>query len=437
MATKPTQALTVIKQDSKEFRKANNAVAVRVKSGPTLSLMGRRLFNVLLYQAQILGSPGVNAPSPWGACPNPQDYYWIPLPDVVHDSAWGSKDHKLVIATLQQLQTTLVESDDPSGHFTSVQLIGTVHLLKGSGRRPSMVGWEFPRSTRDILSNPDFYTKLSIFHLTSLQTAGGAALYEIAKRYLTNIGGKTNKNTWHWWHDTLTGKQMGSITYPEYKYFKRDVLTPAIEEVNRTDINVVLCEVKKGRTVSDLQFIVTLAQQTSLELPPGPVIDSVLLERVCALGFTERQACELLGSTADAYLRSTLELVEERLRDKSMEPVKAPAAFFRKALKDDYVSTTKVKPIAKPIIANGPGQGQVNAPTDAESSAASERRDRVAKALFNFDALSEPEKVNVIGEFHLASATHKRMKPGGVMFQKTLGNWLVDNIDKPTASLMG
>lgn len=424
MNTKNTEVLTIIDPDSKEFRKANNVVSVRVKSGPTLSLMGRRLFNVLLYQAQALGAPGVNAPMPWNACPNPEDYYWIPLLDVVRDSAWGSKDHKLVISTLQHLQTTLVESDDPSGHFMSVQLIGTVHLLKGSGRRPSMVGWEFPRSTRDILSNPDFYTKLSILYLTSLQTAGGAVLYEIAKRYLTNIGGKTGKNPWRWWHDTLTGKQVGSISYPEYKYFKRDVLMPAIEEVNRTDINVVLCEVKTGRTVTDLQFIVTLVQQTALELPPGPVIDSVLLERVCSLGFTERQGCELLGSTADAFMRATLGLVEARINDKSMEPVKSPAAFFRKAIKDDYVSTAKAKPKAKSAEVNPPKAVEV------ESPAAAVRKARVTKALLAFDALSDLEKNNVLGKFYLTSVTHKRLKPGGMMFQKTLGNWLVDNEDK-------
>jgi len=421
MTKKSNEVLSVIEPDSKEFRKANNAVSVRVRSGPTLSMMGRRLFNVLLYNAQTLGAPGVNAPEPWDACPNPGDYYWIPLPDVVQDSSWGSKDHKLVISTLQQLQTTLVESDDPSGRFTSVQLIGTVHLLKGSGRRPSMVGWEFPRSTRDILSNPDFYTKLSIFYLTSLQTTGGTALYEIAKRYLTNIGGKTNKNHWHWWHDTLTGKQVGSIDYPEYKYFKRDVLMPAIEEVNRTDINVVLTELKTGRTVTEVQFVVTLAQQTSLELPPGPVIDSVLLERVCALGFTERQACELLGSTADAYLRSTLGLVEERIEDKSLEPLKSPAAFFRKALKEDYVSTARVKPKVLPAA-----RFKEPAKAEVESPAVVERRSRVNAALVRFDALTESEQNNVISEFHLTSATHKRLKPGGMVFRKTLGNWLVD-----------
>ncbi len=430
MTTKPTEVL-VIEPDSKEFRKANNAVSVRVKSGPTLSMMGRRLFNVMLYHAQHLGTPGVNAPEPWGACPNPGDYYWIPLPDIAHDAAWGSKDHKLVVSTLQQLQTTLVESDDPTGRFSSVQLIGTVHLVKGSGRRPTMIGWEFPRSTRDILSNPDFYTKLSIFHLTSLQTTGGAALYEISKRYLTNVGGKTSKNHWHWWHDTLTGRQIGSIPYPEYRYFKRDVLTTAIEEVNRTDINVVLTEEKIGRLVTDLQFTVILAQQTSLELPPGPVIDSVLLERVCALGFTERQACELLGATADDYLRATIELVEVRMNDKSMEPLKSPAAFFRKALKEDYVSTAKVKLKAQPVRAIQSKSVEV------ESPAAAERKKRVAHALATFDALAEVEQNNVIGEFYLMSLTHKRLKLGGTVFRKTLGNWLVDVEDKPVASLMG
>jgi len=430
METKLTEIHTVNEPDSKEFRKANNAVSVRVKSGPTLSMMGRRLFNVMLYHAQHLGAPGVNAPEPWGACQNPGDYYWIPLPDIAHDAAWGSKDYKLVVSALQQLQITLVESDDPSGHFSSVQLIGSVHLIKGSGRRPSMVGWEFPRGTRDILSNPDFYTKLSIFHLTSLQTTGGAALYEIAKRYLTNAGGKTSKNHWHWWYDTLTGRQIDSIQYPEYRYFKRDVLTPAMVEVNRTDINIVLIEAKIGRLITDVQFVVTLAEQTSLELPPGPVIDSVLLERVCAIGFTERQACGILGTTANDYLRLTLDFVEERMNDKSLEPLKSPAAFMRKALKDDYVSTVKFKPKAKSIEIEPPKVNQV------ESLDAAERKARVVSALMKFDALTEAEKKDILGEFYLAASTHSRLKPGGTVFRKTLGNWLIDTKDRSMPSLI-
>lgn len=409
--------------ESKEFRKSNNAVSVRVRSGPTLSMMGRRLFNVMLYHAQNIGAPGVNAPEPWAACPNPQDFYWIPLPDIANDAAWGSKDHRLVIQTLQQLQTTLVESDDPSGRFSTVQLIGAAHLLRGSGRRPSLVGWEFPRSTRDILSNPDFYTKLCILHLTSLQTTGGAALYEIAKRYLTNIGGKTCKNHWHWWYDTLTGRQIGSVPYPEYRYFKRDVLTPAIEEVNRTDIQVLLTESKVGRLVTDLQFNVVAATQTSLERPSGPVIDSTLLERLCALGFTERQACEFIGTTTDVYLRSTLALVEERVSDKNLEPLNSPAAFFRKALKENYALTARSMPKTPTVRRLQAAKVESGSPVIAKHKAL------LARALEQFDALPVTEQKKVIDEFSTVSATHKSLKPGGVAFRKTLGSWLVEKED--------
>ena len=413
--------LEVLEASSREFRKANSAVGVRVKSGPTLTMMGRRIFNVLLYHAQKQGNPGSNAPSAWDACPNPEDYFWIPSGDLAHDSSWGSKDHKMLIAGLQQLQTTLVESDDPTGRFTSVQLIGTVHVLKGSGRRPTLVGWEFPRSTRDILSNPDFYTKLSIYHLTSLKTVAGTALYEIAKRYLTNVGGKTARQHWHWWHDTLTGKPVGSVKFPEFRYFKRDTLNPAIEEVNRTDIRVELIETKKGRSVTDLQFLVSFSQQATLELPPAPVVDSELLDRVKALGFTERQAIDLLSQHEDAYLRSTLELVEGRMADLSKPALASPAAFMRTALKDNYLSAKqRIKsepPASKPKKTPSRAQAVADPAEDKERSA------RLDAAIASFNAMAADEQNELLVQFHAAFPMAKRYRRDGKPFRSTFGEW--------------
>ncbi len=411
----------VLPVKGREFRKANGAVGVRVKSGPTLTMMGRRIFNVLLYHAQKLGTTGSNAPTPWPACPNPEDYFWIPSSELAHDSSWGSKDHKMLIDGLQQLQTTLVESDDPSGRFTSVQLIGSIHVLKGAGRRPTMVGWEFPRSTRDILSNPDFYTKLSIYHLTSLKTAAGTALYEIAKRYLTNMGGKTARQHWHWWHDTLTGKQIGSVKFPEFRYFKRDTLNPAIEEVNRTDIRVQMLETKKGRTITDLQFLVSFAPQATLELPPAPVVDSELLDRVKALGFTERQSIDLLAQHEDAYLRSTLELVEARLADLSKPPLEAPAAFMRTALKDNYLAA---KPRARaessiPSPKKSPGRAK----PASEPVEDKERSARLEAALVSFDAMSTDKQNELLAQFYAAFPMAKRYRRDGRPFRSTFGEW--------------
>lgn len=411
----------VLEASSREFRKANSAVGVRVKSGPTLTMMGRRIFNVLLYHAQKQGNTGNNAPAPWDACPNPEDYFWIPSGELAHDSSWGSKDHKMLIAGLQQLQTTLVESDDPTGRFTSVQLIGTVHVLKGSGRRPTMVGWEFPRSTRDILSNPDFYTKLSIYHLTSLKTVAGTALYEIAKRYLTNVGGKTARQHWHWWHDTLTGKPIGSVKFPEFRYFKRDTLNPAIEEVNRTDIRVDLVETKKGRSVTDLQFLVSFAPQATLELPPAPVVDSELLDRVKALGFTERQSIDLLSQYEDAYLRSTLELVEARMADLSKPALDAPAAFMRTALKDNYLAAKSRAKTETPVVK--PRKTSIRSKTSTETVEDQERGARLDAALTSFNAMTAEAQGALLAQFYAAFPIAKRYRRDGRPFRSTFGEW--------------
>lgn len=419
----PVSEVQVIDVNSREFRKANSAVGVRVRSGPTLTMMGRRIFNVLLYHAQHQGGPGANAPKPWDACPNPEDYYWIPSAELAHDSSWGSKDHKMLIQGLQQLQTTLVESDDPTGRFTSVQLLGTVHVLRGSGRRPTMVGWEFPRSTRDILSNPDFYTKLSIYHLTSLKTVAGTALYEMAKRYLTNIGGRTARQHWHWWHDTLTGKPVGSVKYPEFRYFKRDTLTPAITEVNRTDIRVELLETRKGRSVTDLQFLVSYAPQATLELSPEPVVDTELSERVKALGFTERQTTELLTHYEAQFVRETLELVQARMADTSKPALEAPAAFMRMALKDNYVA-------AQPRNQSSPATPKANkSPVKAVSSESDvtdrERIDKMDAALAAFEGMTETEQNELLAGFYAELPIAKRYRRDGKPFRKTFAVWLV------------
>ncbi len=422
--SEPVSEVQVIDPDSREFRKANSAVGVRVRSGPTLTMMGRRIFNVLLYHAQHQGGPGAHAPKSWGACPNPEDYYWIPSAELAHDSSWGSKDHAMLIQGLQQLQTTLVESDDPTGRFTSVQLLGTVHVLRGSGRRPTMVGWEFPRSTRDILSNPDFYTKLSIYHLTSLKTVAGTALYEIAKRYLTNIGGRTARQHWHWWHDTLTGKPVGSVQYPEFRYFKRDTLTPAIAEVNRTDIRVEMLETRKGRSVTDLQFLVSYAPQGALELPPEPVVDTELIERVQALGFSARQTTELLTQYEAQFVRETLELVQARMADRSKPVLEVPAAFMRMALKDNYVA-------AQSRNMSGPEASMAKTPpvktiSREDDAIAQERSDKMDAALAAFEGMPEAEQKAWLASFYADLPMARRYRRDGKPFRKTFGGWLVE-----------
>ncbi|MFD2274277.1 hypothetical protein ACFS07_33320 [Undibacterium arcticum] len=62
---------------------------------------------------------------------------------------------------------------------------------------------------------------------------------------------------WTEWRWAIYGSIDATSTLNQYKYFKKDKLLPAIREINlRSDITIELIEVKDGRRVADLQFIV-------------------------------------------------------------------------------------------------------------------------------------------------------------------------------------
>ena len=61
--------------DPKEFRKPNETIGLRVMEG-RLSLLTRKVFNVMMYHAQELRVPGHDAPID---TPAAKKYFWIPL----------------------------------------------------------------------------------------------------------------------------------------------------------------------------------------------------------------------------------------------------------------------------------------------------------------------------------------------------------------------
>ena len=80
MATKKNEK-ALISANHQEFRKANEIIAPRVARGGTLSLLGRKVFNVLLYHTQRLGVPEFGAPEGDFVY---RTLYWLPLSDLAN-----------------------------------------------------------------------------------------------------------------------------------------------------------------------------------------------------------------------------------------------------------------------------------------------------------------------------------------------------------------
>ncbi len=343
MATKKTKdkAESSSKGDLKEFRKTNEAIGLRVSEG-RLSLLSRKIFNVMVYHAQRVRAKGENAPIDTEAA---KKYFWIPLADVARDAAYDSKDTELLKEHVQELQNIRIFSEDAI-QWTSERLVSSVKLVnpKGLNKKGGMLwfGFAFPPEVESMVLSPGSYTKLSVYYQAMLRSGASLALYEICRRYATNPSRVTNRSDWEWWYGALTGNPVREIL-PEYKYFKRDVIKPAIAEINLvTDINVELIEHKQGRRVCALQFRVEPTQQSTLQFPAPPLIDGDLIERMMSLGLSQEDACNILATTEDAKLRATLELTEIRLKSPKASKIESPAGYFKTALRDGYASPTQV-----------------------------------------------------------------------------------------------
>jgi hypothetical protein len=407
----------IVSAHHQEFRKANEIIAPRVARGGNLSLLCRKVFNVLLYHTQRSGTPGLGAPD------GDQVYsslYWLPLSDLAKDSAFNSEDTGLLKETLLKLQDIKIITDDAKC-FSSDVLVASIKIVPGKRGQKTMLGWGLHPATEAILRSPEFYTRLSIYYLTRLRTTAGIALYENCKRYATNPSKLTRREAWEWWHDVLTGQPVGGEK-PEYKYFKRDVLKPAVAEVNTTDIRVELLEHKSGRRVVELQFKVERNQQGALELPPPPIIDTQVISRITALGIHDREAADIFASNEETYLKATLDLVEVRATDQKLPPLGSPAAFFRTALRGRFVDGQKHRALTPPVVT-----------IERTAIAAPPTDPAVAKArkaaLKIYDGLPDVEREVQMDQFlscNPAFVVFVRKSPTRRVVREALAQWLVE-----------
>jgi hypothetical protein len=399
MATRksPAKSDAPSKGDLKEFRKTNEAIGLRVSEG-RLSLLSRKIFNVMVYHAQQGRKKGENAPIDTEVAKN---YFWIPLPELARDASYDSKDTELLKEQLQELQNIRIHSEDAI-QWTSERLVSSVKLVnpRGLNKKGGMLwfGFAFPPEVESMVMSPGSYTKLSVYYQAVLRSGASLALYEICRRYVTNPSKVTNRAGWDWWYGALTGNPVGEAL-PEYKYFKRDVIKPAIAEINVvTDINVELIEHKQGRRVVALQFKVEPTRQEALRFPAPPIIDSEILQRITALGISHEEACNLQALTEDGKLRATLELTEKRLNNPNASQVANPAGYFKQALRDGFVSNVD---IAKKNLQKIERKMERRPSVEASIEKIRERYfiERAKDAFGMFNELDQPEQDEWIAKF--------------------------------------
>lgn len=316
--------------DTTSVAKANEAIAIRPKRGK-LTLLSRRIYNVLLYHAQ---QQGVDQPQ-----------YRILLAELIDDARFTSHNTELLKSHLRDMQATTIEWHTSSGGartWTSTQLLGTVVIDEPGRGSPCSIHWSYPDAIRQRLVKPAQYTRVLLEVSSRMRSYAAAVLYELGARYLTSPSRLTMREDVVWWASVLTGRS--DITSVDYRILRRDTVKKALAELEalNDEFRMEVIEHKRGRKVEELQFRVVLKTQPDLRgLEQGVhnVFDLKLVERIEAMGFKRGEAEDLYATTDEGAVRAALEHVEARQRSSNLAPLSSPAAYFKDALKKGYAGS--------------------------------------------------------------------------------------------------
>lgn len=323
-------------QREERMLKHVNAVAIMpIKGGGKISVFERRLYNVLLHRSQAMGDQGE---------------YSARMHEIAKDCAFDSNNTTHIKKALTNLMKTIVEWQSPTTNeieevWDASGLLSGAAVRKNKKTNAVILEWRYDTKIKQQLLSPDRYARLTLESLTQLRTHAALALYEICARYVDNPGRKTARQHWRWWRPVLCG-QAYDIEKGEYRYFKRDVLQPAIAEINtNTELEVQLLpeyRERDNKTVSDIQFEVRLKTAT---IPPTAAqkkplekvkeADLAIIGKALNAGLTQAEAERLYRDHGVGALASGIQALEKRLAMPAdrIDPVENPASYLRALLR--------------------------------------------------------------------------------------------------------
>jgi plasmid replication initiation protein len=345
--------------------------------------------------------------------------------------AYNSNNRTHFKGLLREVQkgAVLINEIDPhnelNDRWVSVPLLGTAGIANGK------LYLEVPDKLQKAIKNPvnSHYLSLRIV----FKSVHSKVLYDHVLPYLDD--GLTP-----WFSTNVLRTWLGCTgkTYDEFKYLN-SALKKAIKEISEhklanLSINIVTQNVPGSKKVGEVRFQLKVTKSKEETQSPMMLLKELYDILSLEIGLSRSQFSEITSNRdvwTDVYIRQAIDYTRFNI-EKGRVRVSV-SGFFMKALHDGYnvgtadlalFQASKTDSINQPKRAKAP---------EIESPDAIDRKSRVTAALVRFEALPAVEQNTVVGEFNQAAVIHKRLKPGSVIFQKTLGTWLVDNEDKPVA----
>jgi len=299
-----------------------NVSAIHISAG--LSLTQRKLVNAMLYHAydELLV----------------EDTHSINVALLMEMIGFESRNQDHLKKSIRGLTEKSVEWDIMEDDGTSLWEVSA--LLSYARIRKGECTYRYDKSLAEKLKNPDVFAKINLSVVRDIRSTHSLVLYENCYRY---IGvGQTPKWSVEVFRKLMAVNQLAS--YQQFKFLKRDLITPAIKEINKvSNVQISLETVMSGRSVVAVQFLVRPNPQLALlgmdsedEISSTAAYKALLRE-----GIGKRLAYEWVKDFGEAFVLEKIELAaysDARGKIKSSR-----SGYLISAIKNDYHSEVSVK----------------------------------------------------------------------------------------------
>lgn len=282
-----------------------------------LTLTQRKLVNVLLYNAY----DGLLS----------DETHSISLSLLSEMIGFDSRNQAHLRKALKGLTETSVEwdilEDDGSSAWEVSSLLSSARISKG------VCSYRYDRGLAEKLRHPDVYSKINLSVVRELRSSHALMLYENCYRYV-DIGHTA------WWDLDVFRKLMAVdelSSYQEYKVLKRDLISPAMVEINKlSNVQLELETRRKGRSVVGLRFLVTPNKQLSLI---GLEDEDEITQSKAYLALREEGISKTLARAwvlehEEEYIFEKLEIAHSQAASGKIKSSKA--GFLKAAVEQDY-----------------------------------------------------------------------------------------------------
>jgi len=387
-----------------------SALAMVPKTG-TITRVGRQAYTLMMFVAREQGVED-----------KATGMFKAPLNSVIRGYEGSTGSVKELKKHLLSMVTHIVEWQSPSPGETeewgACGLLSQVSLKKRNGE--NWIHWAYPPALRQEMLYPLRYAQIRRSTIAQFRSHAGLALYEICARYKDNPSHLTSKQHWHWWLPVLTGKPVPDEIKTEFRFFNRDTIKPAVEEVNEvSELTVTVREFKVGRSIESLQFEVRIKQESVIK--EIKAIDLSKVARAIQLGIDAEIAEDMFIRHGELAFAKGIERLESRLGMPGT-PILSRHAYLKSLLTGkaiDKTVTTEYEPeqinVGKPVVIK-PDPG-----IQAQNNLRKIESEKLAVVRMELEALAPSAMTQLLAE--LKENFVQRQMPKAVMKRLEDGKW--------------